>query len=114
MLGSFESAFCLGKMISNIGEYALDRIFDRKMSFVDSISAMPLAEDLKRDTGLFIKLAEGEKPLTEKELMDSLKALGDAGMIVGVRDSRIGTVGAMLHAVGAQGKRLIRWIDDER
>ena len=114
MMGSFESMFLFGKLISNLGGYTLDRIFGRKAFFMDSISAMPLADDLQRDIGLFFKLAEGEKPLTEKELMDAIKAFGDIGMVGGIWDGRLGTTGAILHAIGAQGKRIFRWIDDDK
>ncbi len=114
VMGSFESAFLAGKLIVNIGDYALDRLFHRKQSFGDTVSAVPLAEDLKKDVGLLIKAADGEKELTEKDLMDGVKALGDVGMALGLADRRVGTLGALLHALGAQGKRVIRWFDDDR
>ena len=114
VLGSFESAFLAGKLVNNIGGYALDRIFSRKQSFGDTVAAVPLAEDLKKDVGLLVKSLDDEKELTEKDLMDGVKALGDVGMALGLADRRVGTFGTLLHALGAQGKRVIRWFDDDR
>ena len=114
MLGSFESVFLFGQLMKGIGDYTLDRVIGRKMSFSDSISALPLADDLQRDVGLFVKLAYGEKELTEKELMDAVKAIGDFGMAIGVFQPKYGAVGAIIHAVGAQGKRIARWFEDEK
>ena len=115
MLGSFESLFLLGKIFGNVGNYALDRLIGRKRPFYQSIVAFPMVEDISRDIGFLSKLIDSDKPVTEKEVFSAIRALGDFLMTGGIADrfAPVGPVGALLHAIGSQGKRISGWFDEK-
>ena len=115
LLGSFESLFLLGKIFGNVGNYALDRLIGRKRPFYQSIVAFPMVEDISRDIGFLSKLIDSDKPVTEKEVFSSIRALGDFLMAGGIADrfAPLGPVGAILHAVGTQGKRIAGWFEEK-
>lgn len=108
-LGQYEAVFLFGKLASNIGGYALKKAAGHNAYGSDVLSALPLADDLQRDIDLAARMMkQGE--LTESDLFGALKALGDIGMAAGMADSRAGSVGAVLSAIGTQGKRVMKWI----
>lgn len=108
-LGQYEAVFLFGKLASNIGGYALKKATGHNAYGSDVLSALPLADDLQRDIDLAARMMkQGE--LTESDLFGALKALGDIGMAAGMADSRAGSVGAVLSAIGTQGKRVMKWI----
>ena len=115
LLGSFESLFLLGKIFGNVGNYALDRLIGRKRPFYQSIVAFPMVEDISRDIGFFSKLIDSDNPVTEKEVFSSIRALGDFLMAGGIADrfAPVGPVGALLHAIGSQGKRIAGWFEEK-
>ena len=115
LLGSFESLFLLGKIFGNVGNYALDRLIGRKRPFYQSIVAFPMVEDISRDIGFFSKLIDSDNPVTEKEVFSAIRALGDFLMAGGIADrfAPVGPVGALLHAIGSQGKRISGWFDEK-
>ena len=115
MLGSFESLFLLGKIFGNVGNYALDRLIGRKRPFYQSIVAFPMVEDISYDIGFLSKLIDSDKPVTEKEVFSSIRALGDFLMAGGIADrfAPLGPVGALLHAIGSQGKRISGWFEEK-
>ena len=115
LLGSFESLFLLGKIFGNVGNYALDRLIGRKRPFYQSIVAFPMVEDISYDIGFLSKLIDSDKPVTEKEVFSSIRALGDFLMAGGIADrfAPLGPVGAILHAVGTQGKRIAGWFEEK-
>ncbi|MBS1369738.1 MAG: hypothetical protein HPZ91_07245 [Lentisphaeria bacterium] len=108
-LGQYEAVFLFGKLASNIGGYALKKAAGHNAYGSDVLSALPLADDLQRDIDLAARMMkQGE--LTESDLFGALKAIGDIGMAAGMADSRAGSVGAVLSAIGTQGKRVMKWI----
>lgn len=113
LLGQFESVFLFGKLINGLGDYALDKALGRRAWLTSTISAIPLADDLSRDISAVSRMLDSDEELTEKDLMDGIKAVGDVGMLLGMADGRAGTVGAVLHAVGTQGKRLMKIINPD-
>lgn len=115
LLGSFESLFLLGKVLGNVGNYALDRLIGRKRPFYQSIVAFPMVEDISYDIGFLSKLIDSDKPVTEKEVFSSIRALGDFLMAGGIADrfAPLGPVGALLHAIGSQGKRIAGWFEEK-
>ena len=115
LLGSFESLFLFGKVLGNVGNYAMDRIVGRKRPFYQSIVAFPMVEDISYDIGFLSKLIDSDKPVTEKEVFSSIRALGDFLMAGGIADrfAPLGPVGAILHAVGTQGKRIAGWFEEK-
>ena len=115
LLGSFESLFLLGKIFGNVGNYALDRLIGRKRPFYQSIVAFPMVEDISYDIGFLSKLIDSDKPVTEKEVFSAIRALGDFLMAGGIADrfAPVGPVGALLHAIGSQGKRISGWFDEK-
>ena len=115
LLGSFESLFLLGKIFGNVGNYALDRLIGRKRPFYQSIVAFPMVEDISSDIGFFSKLIDSDNPVTEKEVFSAIRALGDFLMAGGIADrfAPVGPVGALLHAIGSQGKRISGWFDEK-
>ena len=111
-LGQYEAVFLFGKLASNIGGYALKKAAGHNAYGSDVLSALPLADDLQRDIDLAARMMkQGE--LTESDLFGALKAIGDIGMAAGMADSRAGSVGAVLSAIGTQGKRVMKWITGE-
>lgn len=111
-LGQFEAVFLFGKLASNIGGYALKKIAGHHAYGSDVLSALPLANDLQRDIDLVARMMKQEE-LTESDLFGALKAIGDISMAVGLADHRAGSIGAVLSAVGTQGKRVMKWITGE-
>lgn len=113
MLGSFESLFLVGKITGNIGSFLLDLLNERKASW-QSISALPLIDDAARDVRVLDKILFGDDALTEKDLLNGVRAIGDFGMLAGTADHRAGAAGAVLHAIGTQGRRILNWFDDDK
>lgn len=102
-LGQFEAVFLVGKTVTAIYDAWI-----KKEGWGAGISALPLLDDIRRDSSIFGKFTDGD--ITASDLMDGLKALGDIGMAAGMADSRAGSVGAVLSAIGTQGKRVMKWI----
>ena len=112
LLGSFESLFLWGKLVQITGDAAGDLMTGRGYHYQKTISAIPLLDDLVRD-GRVLRELTAEDELTEKEAMDGLKLIGDVGMLAGTASPGVGAIGAMINAVGTQGKRVISWLKDE-
>ena len=74
-----------------------------------------MVEDISRDIGFFSKLIDSDNPVTEKEVFSAIRALGDFLMAGGIADrfAPVGPVGALLHAIGSQGKRISGWFDEK-
>ena len=102
-LGQFEAVFLLGKMTTSLYDAWI-----RKRGWGAAISAAPLVDDLRRDGVTVGKFIDGD--ISETDLMDGIRAIGDVGMLAGMADGRIGAAGAMLSAIGTQGKRVLRMI----
>lgn len=102
-LGQFEAVFLLGKMTTSLYDAWI-----RKRGWGAAISAAPLVDDLRRDGVTVGKFIDGD--ISETDLMDGIRAIGDVGMLAGMADGRIGAAGAMLSAIGTQGKRILRMI----
>ena len=98
--------------MSGIGNYALDRVIGRPAYQRTLISALPLGDDIQRDINTISRIVKNGE-LTEKELFDAIRAIGDFGMAAGTLDSRAGAVGALLSAIGTQGKRVAKWFSGE-
>lgn len=111
-LGNFESLFLFGKLMSGIGNYALDRAIGRPAYQRTIISALPLGDDIQRDINTIARIVKNGE-ISEQDLFDAIRAIGDFGMAAGVADSRAGAVGALLSAIGTQGKRVAKWISGE-
>ena len=99
-LGSFESAFLFGKLLQS----AVQSTYKWSKGFV----AIPLLDDLEQDVRSTKRMVTTDKELTEKDLMDGIKTAGDVGMLLGTADSRIGAVGGILSALGAQGQKVVK------
>ena len=105
-LGSFEAAFLYGKLVQTL-------VQSTYRHWGNGIAAIPLLEDLEQDVRSTKRMITTDKELTEKDLMNGIKTAGDVGMLMGTADSRIGTVGGILSALGAQGKRILRWFEED-
>ena len=106
--GPFEGMTLGVRLIDPLVDYAVKRTIGRRTHWFDPFTPYPLVGDLAGGVDAVAKIFKAEA-ITEKEMFDGLKAAGDAAMAAGVADSRIGSVGAIASAIGAQGKRVAKW-----
>lgn len=111
LLGPMEGAFLFGKVGAYLGDKAFDLALGRPASWNSGISAVPLADDLSRDIGTIRQLTTDD--ITPEEIMGGIKALGDVGMAMGTLSQPVGALGAIVSAIGTQGRRVMSWFSDD-
>jgi hypothetical protein len=111
--GPWEGSFLLGKLGMNTANYLADMAIGRKFKFnTNTISAMPLFDEALADTQFLLRISEKDN-WKATDFMRMVKALGSVSMFAGGPWSQIaGGAGAVLNAVGTQGKRIFRWFEN--
>jgi len=110
-MGPFEGLFLAGKCLNNLAGFALDRALGRRRRW-QGLSALPLLDDIAGDIDLLVKAADADD-FSVKELAGAVKMAGDLLMASSVAAPQAGAIGGMLHAIGEQGRRLVKWLDPE-
>lgn len=111
--GPWEGAFFLGKIGMNSANYLMDTAIGRKFKFnTNTISAVPLFDEALADTQFLLRISEKDN-WKATDYMRMVKALGSVSMFAGGPWSQIaGGAGAVLNAVGTQGRRIFRWFEN--
>lgn len=112
LMGSYEGLFLFGTFLTQFGNVVYDTALRNKSFGQATISAVPLFDDVITDVKLAGKIIRSDEAWDGQDFMSSIKILGDA-LMLGPGNSYTKTSGALLTALGTQGRRVLRWFKEE-
>lgn len=113
LAGPWEAFYLWGKVGMMFGNMLADTALDRKFKFgSNSISALPFIEEAADDVVFLTKLGKKDN-WQPADYLRIIKATGSVGMLFGSWVNILGGVGALLNALGGQGRRFAKWFEEK-